>query len=299
MESNRPIKLDFERIRDYIKLGILDNANAAYVAKDFAVLLSFNRLRKTFITLNQPYRFDELRVCCVKSGTGHAIINLIDYTINKGTMLFIGGGSIVQPISFTPDFDMEAISVNDELLQMLFNGRVPSCLISGESKTTIPMNEEEENIFNRLIEDAWLIVHSNSIDKDTFFCVTKAILCMYSNLNNKTGVNGEVHTHEREVFLKFINLVHKFSKKERSLGFYANKMCMSQRYLGTLISNASDTTAKEWIDKSVIAEAKVMLKHSDMQVSQISEALNFPNVSFFCKFFKRLTGTTPQGYKNE
>ena len=74
---------------------------------------------------------------------------------------------------------------------------------------------------------------------------------------------------------------------------------MSQRYLGTLISNASDTTAKAWIDKSVIAEAKVMLKHSDMQVAQISEALNFPNPSFFCKFFKRLTSMTPQEYKNE
>ena len=122
---------------------------------------------------------------------------------------------------------------------------------------------------------------------------------MYNNLNNRTENNEESHTHEREVFLKFINLVHKFSKQERSLGFYADKMYISQRYLGTLISNASDTTAKEWIDKSVVAEAKVMLKHSDMQVAQISEALNFPNASFFCKFFKRLTSTTPQEYRNE
>ena len=299
MKSNRPIELDFERIRDYIRQGILDNTGAAYVAKDFAILQSFKKLRKTFITFNQPYRFDELRVCRVTNGTGKVTINLIDYIVNKGMMLFIGGGSIVQPIDFTPDFDLEAISVNDELLQMLFSGRVPSCLISGESNTTMPMTEEEENIFHRLMEDAWLIIHSDRLDTDTFLCVMRAMLCMYDNLNSKTGVNGELHSHEREVFLKFINLVHKFSKSERSLSFYADKMCMSQRYLGTLISNASDTTAKAWIDKSVIAEAKVMLKHSDMQVAQISEALNFPNPSFFCKFFKRLTAMTPQEYKNE
>ena len=299
MNGNKPIKLDFERIRDYIRQGILDNTGAAYVAKDFAVLLSFNKLRKKSITLNQPYRFDELRVCRIKSGTGKANINLIDYTLNKGMILFIGGGSIVQPIYFTPDFDMEAISVNDELLQMLFNGRVPSSLISGESKTTILITEEEENIFNRLLEDAWLIIHSESIDRDTFFCIIKAMLCMYDNLNSKTGASEELHSHEREIFLKFINLVHKFSKRERSLKFYADKMCMSQRYLGTLINNASDTTAKAWIDKSVIAEAKVLLKHSDMQVAQICEELNFSNPSFFCKFFKRLTSMTPQEYKNK
>ena len=299
MNGNKPIKLDFERIRDYIRQGILDNTGAAYVAKDFAVLLSFNKLRKKFITFNQPYRFDELRVCRIKSGTGKANINLIDYSVNKGMMLFIGAGSIVQPIYFSPDFDFEAISVNDELLQMLFNGRVPSCLISGESKTLIRMTEEEEYIFHRLLEDTWHLIHSENLGIDIFSCVMKAMLCMYDNLNSKTGATEELHSHEREIFLKFINLVHKFSKSERSLAFYADKMCMSQRYLGTLISNASDTTAKAWIDKSVIAEAKVMLKHSDMQVAQISEALNFPNPSFFCKFFKRLTSMTPQEYKNE
>jgi AraC-like DNA-binding protein len=299
MKSNKPIKLDFERLRDYMRQGILKNDGAAYIAKDFAVLLSFRKLRKTFLTFNQPYRLDELRIGRVTNGTAKITINLIDYTISKGMMLFVGGGSIIQPINFSPDFDMEAISVNDELLQMLFNGRVPSCLISGEGKTTILIKEEEENIFHRLVEDAWLIIHLDSLNTETFFCVIRAILCMYNNLNNRTENNEESHTHEREVFLKFINLVHKFSKQERSLGFYADKMCISQRYLGTLISNASDTTAKEWIDKSVVAEAKVMLKHSDMQVAQISEALNFPNASFFCKFFKRLTSTTPQEYRNE
>jgi len=69
MKSNRPIELDFERIRDYIRQGILDNTGAAYVAKDFAILQSFKKLRKTFITFNQPYRFDELRVCRVTNGT--------------------------------------------------------------------------------------------------------------------------------------------------------------------------------------------------------------------------------------
>jgi len=67
--------------------------------------------------------------------------------------------------------------------------------------------------------------------------------------------------------------------------------------LGTLIREASGTTAKEWIERSVIAEAKVRLKNSDMLTYQISDELNFPNVSFFCKFFKRLTGMTPLEYQ--
>lgn len=42
-----------------------------------------------------------------------------------------------------------------------------------------------------------------------------------------------------------------------------------------------------------------MLRHSDKLVYQVSDALNFPNASFFCKFFRRLTGKTPNEYKQE
>ena len=56
-------------------------------------------------------------------------------------------------------------------------------------------------------------------------------------------------------------------------------------------------TVMEWINQSVILEAKVLLKHSNLLVYQISDELHFPNPSFFCKFFKRMTGMTPQEYQ--
>ena len=54
----------------------------------------------------------------------------------------------------------------------------------------------------------------------------------------------------------------------------------------------------QWINQSVILEAKVLLKHSNLLIFQISDELNFPNLSLFLKFFKRIrTGTTPAEYQ--
>ncbi|WP_368205051.1 helix-turn-helix domain-containing protein, partial [Bacteroides caccae] len=69
------------------------------------------------------------------------------------------------------------------------------------------------------------------------------------------------------------------------------------RYLNTLIRQTSQQTVMDWINQSIILEAKVLLKHSNLLVYQISDELNFPNPSFFCKFFKRMTGMTPQEYQ--
>ena len=53
----------------------------------------------------------------------------------------------------------------------------------------------------------------------------------------------------------------------------------------------------DWINQSIILEAKVLLKHSNLLVYQISDELILPNPSFFSKFFKRMTGMTPHEYQ--
>lgn len=55
--------------------------------------------------------------------------------------------------------------------------------------------------------------------------------------------------------------------------------------------------ASEWISKAVITEVKVLLKDTDKPISEISDILNFPTDSFFCRFFKKETGVTPTQYR--
>lgn len=101
----------------------------------------------------------------------------------------------------------------------------------------------------------------------------------------------------KELFDTFIRLVNSHGKHERKLSFYADKMCITPRYLGISVKQASGITAKEWIDRAVMTHAKVMLKYSNKLVAEIAYELNFPSVSFFCKYFKLATGLTPQEYR--
>ena len=103
---------------------------------------------------------------------------------------------------------------------------------------------------------------------------------------------------EREIFEQFVALVNTHCKEQRQLSFYADRLCLTERYLGTAIRQASGTTAKEWIDRATVMTAKVMLRHTRLSVSQISDSLHFANDSFFCKFFKRVASMTPGEYRN-
>ena len=97
---------------------------------------------------------------------------------------------------------------------------------------------------------------------------------------------------------KFFDELNKNYRQSRSVKFYADKLCVTPGYLATATKHATGKTVSEWISKYVVLEAKALLTRRDMSVQQISYRLNFPNQSFFGKYFKKATGQSPNEYRN-
>ena len=97
---------------------------------------------------------------------------------------------------------------------------------------------------------------------------------------------------------QFLKLVSQYHTEYRNVGFYADKLCLTPKYLSRVIKSVTGRSAPEWIDAYVILEAKNLLKYSGLAIKEIVYRLNFPNQSVFYKFFKARTGMTPSEYRN-
>ena len=116
-------------------------------------------------------------------------------------------------------------------------------------------------------------------------------------LTEHPEVDSPIHNRAEEYFRQFTELLGEHYKHERSVGFYARQLCITPKYLTTLIKRISGKSVSEWIDNYVILEAKTLLKYSNMSVQEIAYFLNFPNQSFFGSYFKRNAGMSPSQYK--
>ena len=116
-------------------------------------------------------------------------------------------------------------------------------------------------------------------------------------LTEHPEVDSPIHNRAEEDFRQFTELLGEHYKHERSVGFYARQLCITPKYLTTLIKRISGKSVSEWIDNYVILEAKTLLKYSNMSVQEIAYYLNFPNQSFFGSYFKRNAGMSPSQYK--
>lgn len=109
---------------------------------------------------------------------------------------------------------------------------------------------------------------------------------------SERGNNRNIH-----LFEEFMHLLTENFRTEHQIGFYADKLCLTPKYLSLLIKQTSGRSVSEWIDYCIIMEAKSLLRYSDMSIQQIAYTLHFPTPSFFGTYFKRHTGLTPGDFR--
>lgn len=103
--------------------------------------------------------------------------------------------------------------------------------------------------------------------------------------------------HKIDTFIKLIRLIKKYYMQERGVAFYADKLCLSPKYLSALSKSVCGYTVQELVFRAIIRKSIFWLKNTNKSVQEISDDLNFPNASFFGTFFKKQTGLAPSYYR--
>ena len=83
-------------------------------------------------------------------------------------------------------------------------------------------------------------------------------------------------------------------KISRDVNYYAAQMNISSKYLTNIVSLVTGHTPKTIIDQYVILQLKLHLKRSTQSIKEMAWEFHFADVSFFCRYFKKHTGLTPQ-----
>lgn len=103
----------------------------------------------------------------------------------------------------------------------------------------------------------------------------------------------------QDIYDRFMQAVEVNYMRERDIQFYADKLCLTPKYLSQVIYKESGSYAGEHIKRFVIMEAKALIRSKRYTVSQICDILNFSSQSFFTKYFRNATGMSPTEYQNQ
>lgn len=295
INTAKPQSMNMDVMRELLLKSMIACPNF-YYENGFAISAGADFFGNVFdVSDGGPFLIEDYRIGYIVKGGINATVNLIDYQITEGEMIFVGRGSIVHANSVIGDTILKGFILSADLANQIF----PDGKLSVLSNTATAFHSKASSADKTFIDDinrtAWNLVHNENYPVEVLYSLFRAVFHYYDNIYlSTTDIQQKGNNN---LFNQFIKLVNQHSAKERNITFYADKLCLSPRYFSTLVQEQSGKAAKYWIDTAVATRAKIMLRHTPMTISQIAAELSFPNDSFFCKFFRRLTGESPTEYR--
>lgn len=262
--------------------------------------------RSEFIPLiysSYPFKINfSIAILCL-DGSLDISLNISEYKLSKNSLIVIPAETIGVCKNISDNCRLAAIAFSTDYFNYNINSHIT--LINNRllSKSpVISLSKDEIEIFLGIYSNI-----RNVIEYDDDF-YKKEMICNYLQIFNynycrlmtKYGnfESREKKNHKSRIFDQFMQLLEEFHNRERKIGFYADKLCLTPKYLSQIIFEVSSRYAGDWIKDYVILEAKALLKNGNYNVQQVSDMLNFPNQSFFGVYFKKAVGCSPLSYQN-
>ena len=276
------------------------------IGEDFIMAQRTNEAN--YNLLRYPCRIDGYLVAFCKKGSFKGSVNLKEYEIHEGMMVLNLPQNIIriEPSSAEEAPELTIIAVTSQFLSH-FRSDITKMLNEAMQildNPCITLKPDELSIVQQHIQLINTAIHSDyAYARESISHLISSVFFIFGSFINErmakqSEVEQPVSTRHKIVFERFIDLVSKYHNTEHNVGFYADKLCITPKYLSKIVKDTSGQSAPQWIDQYVILEAKQLLKHSDRCIKEISDELNFPNPSFFFKYFKKHTGLTPNQYRN-
>ena len=238
-----------------------------------------------------------------RKGWAHATINLKDYEIVENTQVVLLPGTIIRINGCSSDFTASFFGLPKEMFMEARMRFEPIFFRFIKEQPCYVLPQENTGAINGLIRATTAIYNDrenrfrNQIAKNH---LQSFMLDIYDKCYRYFGKHKiEGGTRQDEIFKSFVSLVHEHCASQREVSFYADKLCISTKYLTGICKAVTGDSAKKIIDDFAILEIKVLLQSTELTVQEIADRLVFPDQSYLGRYFKRHEGMSLKEYQSK
>ena len=158
------------------------------------------------------------------------------------------------------------------------------------------------SLYYALIRHKMMQKEERQYSRETMQAIIRALLfdlCTVLESYSDVGSPDVRPTFGRVLFDRFLSLLAAQAIKRRPVGFYADKLSISPKYLTMVCQQYSDKAASEWINQYVVEDVRHALKSTTLTIKEISDSLGFVNISHFGSYVRRHFGMSPSKVREE
>ncbi len=235
-------------------------------------------------------------------GEARYTVDTQEQTVKKNDVIIISERHVVADYKKSPDIDGMCVIMSVKFFYETISsvGDISVMFLFSKNHPVVSLTEKEVDTFTGYFE----MLRSKVADTQNHFrreLARTIMLTMFYEMSNVIyrvqQDNSRRHTRADVIFTRFLHLVEENFKRERRVGWYAEQLCITPKYLSETVKSVSRRTPNEWIDRYVTFELRIQLRNFTKSIKEIAVDMNFPNQSFLGKYFKEHVGMSPSEYR--
>lgn len=236
------------------------------------------------------------------AGEGEIVVDMNTIRVRRGSFVLLLPYSVVQITEASDDIDIKLVATGFGFLEKLVMlqpvGNYESQL---REEPSLLLSEErlgEIGEIYRFVEKCYSDAQgplTNEIRNSLMTFLALEVVSLF--VMNRPAEKRKLSRQE-QIFRNFtVSLARNF-REHRTVEFYADEACLTPKHFSTVIKGRSGKLPSEWITERTVALIRFLLDNTAMSIQEIANELNFPNQSFFTRYFKSHTGYTPTAYRS-
>ena len=293
--------------------NILFHKNTNIRTADFSIL---NLLREVSMFPDKIAMFNSLKelglenyvkvqaaaLLLVRCGSVDVELDLKHYKLEAGSLFVVFPEQVVRAKNVSENFDPICIACSKNMIdELIIRFDDTTRLILKIRENPLMQLErvefEQMNSSFEFLKKKFETTDMNSCRLQILKNYLIGLLYECIGMRSDPATADVVKSRGQVLFSQFIDLVVEHHREQHSVKFYADELGITPKYLSAVAEEQTGKNAKRWIDEHIALDAKVLLRSSSIDIQKVSKILNFPDVSFFGKFFKRLVGVSPKAYR--
>ena len=248
-----------------------------------------------------------ISIICLE-GRGSATIEGKEYEFKKHDIVFGHPNQFIENVMVSCDFKCLGMLLSPTYFQSIFNlsGNFWEAGLSVRKFPVISLSEQEVEGFlvtHQMLKHKLTLTNLPHHKQSFKLLLQSLIYEFYDILAPKLQLNGELYSYSSSssevLFKRFISLVSTESPRRHEVSFYADKLCITPKYLSSICKKQTGKTTSEIVNYVTLSYIKQMLLSSDKTIKEIATETGFDNLSFFGKYVKRELGMSPREYRQK
>jgi len=234
-------------------------------------------------------------------------MNLKDYEMTDGDVMIVRSNTVFESLCLFRGSRVVALMVADSFFHIFPQKHLSHFgLLSAFDPVVMHTNDETVTHFVSIYHQMQRVIQNDGFNhkedalRGYLQVVTSILEDIHEYIEAQQGTTGTGKTRRSEtIYTRFVNDVRLHFRNHRDTAFYADLQCITPKYFSQMIRRASGRIPADIICDHVILEAKILLRSEHYTVQQVADRLNFPNPSFFGKYFKAHVGLTPRQFAEQ